>query len=51
MCKEIWIQCYESTIEDICDQFEVEGEVGEKILDLILSSNPGYIENNLSWDG
>lgn len=50
MSKEYWIQCYESAIEDLCDEHDIDGEEGEKMLDKLLDENPRYLDGYITYD-
>lgn len=41
--KEIWIQAYETAIERICDEQDVDMDEGERLLQKILDKEPGYL--------
>ena len=50
MWKEYWLQCYESAIEDLCDEHDIEGEEAEKMLKKLLDENPNYLDWYLTYD-
>lgn len=44
MSKEIWLQSYECAIEDIANQFDIDIDTAQTVLDLVLRSNPNYLD-------
>jgi hypothetical protein len=50
MCKEYWIQAYESAIEDLCDEYDIDSDEAEKRLINLLDENPNYLDNYITYE-
>lgn len=42
--KELWIQAYETAIERICDEKDIDWDQGETQLQKILYEEPGFLD-------
>ncbi len=45
MCKELWCQNYDSTLEEICEEKDCDSDEAEKILEARLDEDPGYLND------
>jgi hypothetical protein len=50
MCKEYWIQCYDTALEDLCDEHDIDYDEAEKLLEKLLDENPNYLDNYLTYE-
>lgn len=41
--KEIWIQHYEASVEDLMEAHDIAMEAAEEMLNKILETDPGYL--------
>jgi hypothetical protein len=44
MCKELWIEAYETEIMNICEERDIEADEAEKILEDILRKDSHYLD-------
>lgn len=50
MCKEYWLHCYEVAIEDLCNEHDIDGEEGEKMLEKLLEEDPHYLDGYITYE-
>jgi hypothetical protein len=44
MCKELWIEAYDSKIEEIMQKHDMGYEEADELLKEVLDSNPRYLD-------
>ncbi|HEY3526293.1 MAG TPA: hypothetical protein VGK47_08860 [Nitrososphaeraceae archaeon] len=44
MCKELWIEAYNSKIEEIMQKHDMVYEEADELLKMVLETNPRYLD-------
>ncbi len=50
MSKELWLQAYETAIEDLANDNDIDMEEAEKLLQIELDNDPQYLDGYLDYD-
>lgn len=45
MGHELWIEAYETKIQELCDEFEMDFDTAEKMVEREMDSEPGYLDD------
>jgi len=44
MCKELWIEAYESKLEEIMQKHDMDFDEADSLLKIVLDTNPRYLD-------
>ncbi len=45
MGHELWIEAYEAKIEELCEEFDLEYDQAEKMIEREMDSEAGYLDD------